>query len=45
MYGLTSGSLLTLLDFKDDEAVLNRIAEIKMNRKKDLAAYVKEVEG
>ena len=25
--------------------MLNRIAEIKMNRKKDLAAYVKEVEG
>ena len=34
-----------LLDYKDDERVLNRIAEIKMNRKKELAAYVKEVEG
>ena len=34
-----------LLEYKDDEAVLNRIAEIKMNRKKELAAYVKEVEG
>ena len=34
-----------LLEYKDDEKVLNRIAEIKMNRKKDLAAYVKEVEG
>jgi starch phosphorylase len=34
-----------LLEYKDNEAVLNRIAEIKMNRKKDLAAYVKEVEG
>ncbi|MCI8522351.1 MAG: glycogen/starch/alpha-glucan phosphorylase, partial [Lachnospiraceae bacterium] len=29
----------------DDEAVLDRIAQIKMNRKKDLAAYVKEAEG
>ena len=34
-----------LLEFQDDEAVLNHIAEIKMNRKKDLAAYVKEAEG
>ena len=34
-----------LLEYKDDEKVLARIAEIKMNRKKDLAAYVKEMEG
>ncbi len=34
-----------LLDYIDDEAVLNRIAQIKMNRKKDLAAYIKEKEG
>ncbi len=34
-----------LLEFQDDEAVLNHIAEIKMNRKKGLAAYVKEAEG
>ena len=34
-----------LLEYKDDEAVLNRLAQIKMNRKKELAAYVKEVEG
>lgn len=34
-----------LLEFQDDEAILNHIAEIKMNRKKDLAAYVKEAEG
>ncbi|NBH27589.1 glycogen/starch/alpha-glucan family phosphorylase [Lachnospiraceae bacterium] len=33
-----------LLEYKDDQAVLDRIAEIKMNRKKDLAAYVKEME-
>ncbi len=34
-----------LLEYKDDEKTLNRIAEIKMNRKKDLAAYVQEMEG
>ena len=34
-----------LLEYKDDQAVLDRLAEIKMNRKKDLAAYVKEAEG
>lgn len=34
-----------LLEFQDNETVLDRIAEIKMNRKKDLAAYVKETEG
>ena len=33
-----------LLEYKDDQAVLDRIAEIKMTRKKDLAAYVKEME-
>lgn len=44
-YKKDANKLEQLLDFKDDEAVLNRIAEIKMNRKKDLAAYVKEVEG
>lgn len=40
-----ASKLEKLLAHIDDEAVLNRIAEIKMNRKKDLAAYVKEVEG
>ncbi len=34
-----------LLEFADDERVLDRLAEIKMNRKKELAAYVKEREG
>ena len=33
-----------LLEYKDDQAVLDRIAEIKMIRKKDLAAYVREME-
>ncbi len=40
-----AAKLEKLLEHIDDEAVLNRIAEIKMNRKKDLVAYVKEVEG
>ncbi len=44
-YKKDADKLEQLLAFHDDEAVLNRIAEIKMNRKKDLAAYVKEVEG
>lgn len=34
-----------LLEHKDDQAVLDRLAEIKMNRKKELAEYVKEAEG
>lgn len=34
-----------LLDYKEDTAVLDRLAQIKMNRKKDLADYVKEAEG
>ena len=34
-----------LLDYKDNQAVLDRLAQIKMNRKKDLAAYVKGAEG
>ncbi len=44
-YKKDANKLEQLLTYKDDEAVLNRIAEIKMNRKRDLAAYVKEVEG
>lgn len=34
-----------LLEFKDTPAVLDRIAEIKYDQKKKLAAYVKENEG
>lgn len=34
-----------LLEYKDSPEVLDRIAEIKMNRKKELAQYVKEAEG
>lgn len=44
-YKKDADKLEKLLEFKDDKAVLDRIAQIKMNRKKDLAAYVKEVEG
>jgi starch phosphorylase len=33
-----------LLDFADNQGVLDRLAEIKMNRKKELADYVKETE-
>ncbi len=44
-YKKDADKLEQLLAYKDDEAVLNRIAEIKMNHKRDLAAYVKEVEG
>ncbi|MBD5507272.1 MAG: glycogen/starch/alpha-glucan phosphorylase [Lachnospiraceae bacterium] len=44
-YKKDAASLESLLDYADDEAVLDRIAQIKRNRKEDLAAYVKEVEG
>ena len=44
-YKKDADKLEKLLDYIDDEAVLDRIAQIKMNRKKDLAAYVKEAEG
>ncbi len=44
-YKKDADKLEKLLEFKEDKAVLDRIAEIKMNRKKDLAAYVQETEG
>ncbi len=44
-YKKDAANLEKLLEFADDEVVLDRIAEIKMNRKKDLAAYVQKVEG
>lgn len=44
-YKKDADKLEKLLEYKDDQAVLDRLAEIKMNRKKDLAAYVKEAEG
>ena len=44
-YKKDAGNLEKLLDHIDDDAVLDRIAQIKMNRKKDLAAYVQKAEG
>ena len=44
-YKKDAANLEKLLEFADDEAVLDRIAGIKMNRKKDLAAYVQKAEG
>ena len=44
-YKKDAANLEKLLEFADDETALNRIAEIKMNRKKDLADYVQKVEG
>ena len=44
-YKKDANKLERLLDYIDEDKVLDRLAEIKMNRKKELAAYVKEVEG
>lgn len=44
-YKKDADKLEKLLDFKEDEEVLNRLVTIKMNRKKELAAYVKKAEG
>jgi starch phosphorylase len=44
-YKKDANELEKLLNYSDDQEVLDRLAEIKMNRKKDLAAYVKEAEG
>ena len=44
-YKKDAADLEKLLEYADDDAVLDRIAEIKMNRKKDLAAYVQKAEG
>ncbi len=40
-----ANKLEKLLDYRDDQAVLNRLDEIKMQHKKELAAYVQEKEG
>lgn len=37
--------LKKLLDHKDDEAVLNKIEQVKMDNKKALVAYIKKTEG
>jgi len=44
-YKKDANNLEKLLTHIDDEAVLNRIAQIKMNRKRELAAYVQQAEG
>ena len=44
-YKKDAGCLEKLLEYQDDQTVLDKLAEIKMNRKKELAAYVKEAEG
>ena len=43
-YKKDANKLEKLLEYANDQAVLDKLAEIKMNRKKDLAAYVKEAE-
>ena len=44
-YKKDADKLEKLLEFQDDPEVLDRLAQIKMNRKQELAAYVKEKEG
>ena len=44
-YKKDATQLERLLDFKDDEMVLDRLSEIKMDKKKELCAYIKEKEG
>lgn len=44
-YKKDANELEKLLAYSDDQEVLDRLAEIKMNRKKDLALYVKAAEG
>jgi starch phosphorylase len=40
-----ASKLERLMDYQEDDAVLDRLYEIKQNRKRDLAAFVKEKEG
>ena len=44
-YKKDANKLEKLLEYKDDKAVLDRLAQIKQNRKKDLADYVQRKEG
>lgn len=44
-YKKDADNLEKLMNFIDDDAVLDRLAQIKMNRKKELAAYIREKEG
>ena len=44
-YKKDANCLERLLEFKDDAEVLERIGQIKMNRKKELCEHIKEKEG
>ncbi|MCR4787319.1 MAG: glycogen/starch/alpha-glucan family phosphorylase [Lachnospiraceae bacterium] len=44
-YKKDANCLERLLEFKDDDAVLDRIAQIKKNRKLELVDHIKEKEG
>ncbi len=44
-YKKDADQLEKLLEYIDNEMVLDRIAEIKMNRKKDLCSYIEAKEG
>ena len=44
-YKKDANKLEKLLEYKDDKAVLDRLAQIKQNCKKDLADYVQRKEG
>ena len=44
-YKKDADKLEKLLEFADDQSVLDSLAEIKEIKKKELAAYVKETEG
>ena len=44
-YKKDAQNLEKLLEHKDNPEVLDKLSEIKMNRKRELAAYVKEKEG
>ena len=44
-YKKDADKLEKLLEYKDNQAVLDRIEQIKKNRKTELAAYIKEAEG
>lgn len=44
-YKKDAAKLEKLLNFKEDQAALDKLAEIKMHKKEELAAYVKAAEG
>ena len=44
-YKKDANDLEKLLNYADDQEVLDKLADIKMNRKKELADYVKKAEG